>query len=85
MAPLATPMSRFATAQSAEPRKMLLSIHKNTSHAAGFLGSLDGWGSTGVRYVEVSDAVLDQFLERNMLAAVRRVLTDRGLTPVVSG
>jgi len=61
---------------------MLLSIHQNTSRAAGYVGSLDGWARAGIRYVELSDALIDQFLDANSLAAARRVLTDRGLTPV---
>jgi sugar phosphate isomerase/epimerase len=61
---------------------MLLSMHQNTSRAAGYRGSLEGWARAGIRHVEITDVLLDEFLESNSLAAARRVLTDNGLTPV---
>jgi sugar phosphate isomerase/epimerase len=61
---------------------MLLSLHQNTSRAAGYVGSLEGWARAGIRYVELTDVVLDGFLRNNDLAAAGRVLTDLGLTPV---
>ena len=61
---------------------MQLSIHQNTSAAAGFRGSLEGWARAGIRYVELSDRLLDRFLESESLAAARRILSDSGLTPV---
>lgn len=82
LTPVAAALVRSALGQSAASGKMLLSIHQNTSRAAGYVGSLDGWARAGIQYVELSDALLDQFLDGNTLAAARRVLTDRGLTPV---
>ena len=61
---------------------MLLAIHQNTSSAAGYAGSLEGWARAGIRYVEVNDRVLDGFLANNTIDAARRVMTDLGLTPV---
>ncbi len=61
---------------------MLLSIHQNTSRAAGYRGSLEGWARAGIRYVELNDRVLDRFLEKDTLPAAGRVLTNLGLTPV---
>ena len=61
---------------------MFLAIHQNTSQAAGYRGSLEGWARAGIRYVELSDALLDEFLENDTLSAARRVMTDLGLTPV---
>lgn len=61
---------------------MLLCIHQNTSRAAGFRGSLEGWAKAGIQYVELNDRVLDGFLENDTLPAARRVLSDLGLTPV---
>ena len=81
-APLAAPLARAAGAQSASPAKMLLAIHQNTSRAAGYRGSLEGWAQAGIRHVELSDSLLDGFLERDTLAAARRVLSDLGLAPV---
>ena len=82
LAPAAVTLARVVTAQTANPGKMLLSIHQNTSRAAGYRGSLEGWARAGIRYVELNDRVLDGFLENDTLPAARRVLTDLGLTPV---
>ena len=80
--PLAAPVARLAGAQSAAPGKMLLGIHQNTSRAAGYRGSLEGWAKAGIQYVELNDGLLQTFLETDTLPAARRVLTDLGLTPV---
>ncbi|MCY4601245.1 MAG: sugar phosphate isomerase/epimerase [Acidobacteria bacterium] len=82
LAPLAVPLAHAAAAQTAAPGKMLLAIHQNTSRAAGYRGSLEGWARAGILHVELSDSLLDDFLERDTLAAARRVLTDLGLAPV---
>ena len=82
LAPLAAPLTHMVNAQSASPGKMLLSMHQNTSRAAGYQGSLEGWARAGIEYVELNDRLLDGFLENNSLAAARRVLTDLRLTPV---
>jgi len=70
--------------QTAAPGKMLLSIHQNTSRAAGYRKSLEGWAKAGIKYVELTDAMLDDFLKTDNLAAAKRVVTDLGLTPVSS-
>ena len=82
LAPLAAPLARVVGAQSAAPGKMLLSIHQNTSRAAGYRGSLEGWAKAGIRYVELGAPLLAAFLENDTLPAAKRVLTDLGLTPV---
>ncbi len=69
-------------AQTAPPGKMLLSIHQNTSRAAGFRGSLEGWARAGIQYVELNDRMLDGFLENDTLAGARSLLNDLGMTPV---
>jgi 2-keto-myo-inositol isomerase len=61
---------------------MTLGLHQNTSSAAGYQRSLEGWAKAGIRHVELTAALLDEFLKTNPLAAARRVLTDNGLTPV---
>ena len=66
LAPAAVTLARVVTAQTANPGKMLLSIHQNTSRAAGYRGSLEGWARAGIRYVELNDRVLDGFLERTI-------------------
>jgi sugar phosphate isomerase/epimerase len=81
-ASLAAPVARLVDTQSAPRGKMLLGIHQNTSSASGYRGSLEGWARAGIRYVELSDRLLDGFLETDTLLAAKRVMTDLGLTPV---
>lgn len=64
------------------PDSMTLALHQNTSAAAGFRGSLEGWARAGIREVELTDVALDDFLARESIAAARRLLDDLGLTPV---
>ncbi len=61
---------------------MTLAIHQNTSAGAGFRASLEGWARAGVKHVELTAPLLDDFLKADTLAAARRVLADNGLTPV---
>ena len=61
---------------------MTLSIHQNTSAAAGYRKSLEGWAKAGIRNVEITAQLLDDFLKAESLDAAKRVLTDNGLTPV---
>jgi hypothetical protein len=61
---------------------MTLSIHQNTSRAAGYRKSLEGWAKAGIRFVEITDVMLDEFLKTDTVSAAKRVLTDLGLTPV---
>ena len=89
LASLAAPLARVVHAQTtppgrqtAAPGKMLLNIHQNTSRAAGFRGSLEGWARAGIQYVELNDRMLDGFLENDTLAGARNLLNDLGLTPV---
>jgi len=62
--------------------KMSLAIHQNTSAAAGYRRSLEGWARAGVKNVEITVQLLDEFLKTDSLAAAKRVMTDLGLTPV---
>lgn len=62
--------------------KMTLAIHQNTSAGAGYRGSLEGWAKAGIRFVELTNTLIDGFLKTDSLPAARRVLTDLGLTPV---
>jgi 2-keto-myo-inositol isomerase len=64
--------------------RMTLSIHQNTSAGAGYRQSLDGWARAGIRNVEITARLLDDFLKTDSLTAARRVMTDLGLTPVSS-
>jgi len=81
-ASLAAPLARAAHAQVAPAGRTLLSIHQNTSRAAGFRGSLEGWARAGIRHVELNDALLDGFLESDTLGGARQLMQDLDLTPV---
>jgi len=63
-------------------RKMSLALHQNTSAAAGYRRSLEGWARAGLKEVELTAQLLDEFLKTDSLAAARRVLSELGLTPV---
>src|SRR3954451_6260897 len=80
LAPLGTLAVSAMRAEAAG--KMTLSIHQNTSAAAGYRRSLEGWARAGVRNVEITVQLLDEFLKTDSLGAAKRVLTDLGLTPV---
>ena len=82
LTPLAASLARVATAQSADPGKMLLAMHQNTSSGAGLRGALEGWSRAGIRYVELGSPQLQAFLENDTLPAARRLLEDLDLTPV---
>jgi 2-keto-myo-inositol isomerase len=84
MASLAGPLVQAASGQSRASGKMTLSIHQNTSRAAGYRKSLEGWAKAGIKNVELTDAMLDDFLKTDTLAAAKSVVTDLGLTPVSS-
>ena len=80
---LLTPVALIATRYvSAATAKMTLAMHQNTSAGAGYRKSLEGWSRAGIKYVELTSTLLDEFLKTDSLAAARRVFTDLGLTPV---
>jgi sugar phosphate isomerase/epimerase len=80
---MATPLVLVAArAVSAQPGKMSLAIHTNTSSAAGYRGALEGWAKAGITQVEISSAIVEAFLKTDTLQAARRILTDNGLKPV---
>ena len=80
LAPLA--LSAAPTGAGAAAGKMSLAIHQNTSAAAGYRRSLEGWARAGIKNVEITVQLLDEFLKTDSLAAAKRVMTDLGLTPV---
>ncbi len=80
---LSTPLALIAArAVAAASGKMTLAIHQNTSSGAGYRKSLEGWSRAGIKHVEITVALLDDFLKTDSLAAAGRVLSDLGLTPV---
>ena len=64
--------------------KMTLAIHQNTSAGSGYRKSLEGWARAGIKNVEITAALLDDFLKTDTLDAAGRVLSDNGLTAVSS-
>jgi 2-keto-myo-inositol isomerase len=74
--------SPAAPTGAAVGKKMSLAIHQNTSATAGYRRSLEGWARAGIKNVEITVQLLDEFLKTDSLAAAKRVLTDMGLTPV---
>jgi 2-keto-myo-inositol isomerase len=79
---LLAPLAQVVAPTHAATGKMTLSLHQNTSRAAGFRKSLEGWAKAGIKNVELTDNQLDEFLKTDDLAAARRLVTDLGLTPV---
>ncbi len=79
---LAAPIIQALPRAVAASGKMTLCIHQNTSAGAGYRKSLEGWSRAGIKYVELTTQLLDDFLKTDTLAAARRVVTDLGLTPV---
>jgi sugar phosphate isomerase/epimerase len=74
LTPLATSVMRSAG--------MTFAIHQNTSAGAGYRKSLEGWARAGIKNVEITAQLLDDFLKNDSLSAAGRVITDNGLTPV---
>ena len=79
---LVAPLAAAAVPATAAASKMSLCIHQNTSRAAGYRKSLEGWARAGIKNVEITDVMLDEFLKTEDLPAARKVVTDLGLTPV---
>jgi 2-keto-myo-inositol isomerase len=81
---LLTPVALAATSavSAASGGKMTLAIHQNTSNGAGYRKSLEGWARAGIKDVEITNILLDEFLKTDDLAAATRVITDLGLNPV---
>jgi len=68
---LLVPLAAAAAPLRAAGGKMSLSLHQNTSLAAGYRKSLEGWARAGIQEVELSGALLEEFLRTNSLAAAR--------------
>jgi sugar phosphate isomerase/epimerase len=81
LTPVALAATSAVSAVAAE-KKMTLAIHQNTSNGAGYRKSLEGWARAGIKNVEITNILLDEFLKTDDLAAATRVITDLGLNPV---
>src|SRR5207253_6589675 len=82
VAPVALAASRAVSAMPPASGKMTLAMHQNTSAGAGYRKSLEGWSRAGIKDVEITNVLLDDFLKTDSLPAARRVLSDLGLTAV---
>ena len=80
-APLVAALARAVSAQPVGG-KMQLALHQNTSRAAGFRASLEGWSRAGIRNAEITDVLLDEFLAKDTLAGARKLVADLGFTLV---
>src|SRR3984885_15397149 len=81
LAPVALAASSAVTT-AATDTKMTLAMHQNTSNGAGYRKSLEGWARAGIKNVEITNVLLDEFLKTESLAAARRVISDLGLNLV---
>lgn len=61
---------------------MTICMHQGTSRPAGYRKSLEGWAKAGIKHVELSDGLLEEFLKTDSLAAAGRVYKDLGMTAV---
>lgn len=81
MVPAALAATNALSAPAPE-KKMTLALHQNTSNGAGYRKSLEGWARAGIKDVEITNILLDEFLKTDTLAAARRVIADLGLNLV---
>jgi hypothetical protein len=82
---LLTPVALAATSAvtaAASENKMTLAMHQNTSSEAGYRKSLEGWARAGIKDVEITNTLLDEFLKTDSLASARGVISDLGLNLV---
>ena len=81
---LLTPVALAATSAvaAAATEKMTLAMHQNTSNGAGYRKSLEGWARAGIKNVEITNVLLDDFLKTDSLEAATRLISDLGLTLV---
>jgi sugar phosphate isomerase/epimerase len=81
LAPVALAATSAGTTDASE-KKMTLAMHQNTSNGAGYRKSLEGWARAGIKDVEITNVLLDEFLKTDSLASARQVITDLGLNLV---
>lgn len=82
LAPLAGVIGGGAAKAASSSNKMTLCMHQGTSRPAGYRKSLEGWAKAGIKHVELSDGLLEEFLKTDSLAAAGRVYKDLGMTAV---
>jgi sugar phosphate isomerase/epimerase len=85
LTPIAVAAASAVSSAAASAKKMTLAMHQNTSAGAGYRKSLEGWARAGIKEVEITNTLLDDFLKTDTLEAARRVISDLGLTLVHAG
>jgi len=78
------PLAAIAAGNLNAATKMTLSIHQTTSKYKGYRQILEGWTRAGIKNVELTDVVLDEFLATESLSAAKSILADLNVTPVSS-
>jgi 2-keto-myo-inositol isomerase len=81
---LLAPVADAVVPAFAASGKMTLCLHQTTSQGAGYRKSLEGWARAGIKNVELSGGLLEDFLKSDTLGAARKIVSDLGLK-VVSG
>ncbi len=81
LAPVALAATSTVTTAASE-KKMTLAMHQNTSNGAGYRKSLEGWARAGIKDIEITNTLLDEFLKTDSLASARGLITDLGLNLV---
>jgi 2-keto-myo-inositol isomerase len=82
---LLAPVALAATSAvdtAAGEKKMTLAMHQNTSSGAGYRKSLEGWARAGIKDVEITNTLLDEYLKTDSLASARGLISDLGLNLV---
>ncbi len=73
-----------ALAQQMKPG-LLICLHETTSAGFDFRRAMEGYAKAGIRAVEVTLPKVQEFAQRESVAAARRLLGDLGLKPVSCG
>ena len=79
---LMSPVAQLIPSATGAVGTMTLSLHQNTSAGAGFRKSLEGWARAGIKNVEITSTMLDEFVKTETIVVAGRLISDLGLTPV---
>jgi len=77
--------SAAAPLSAAASGAMHLCLHQTTSAGLDFRTSLEGYSRAGIRYVELIPPLIEKFLQRDTVSAVKRLLADLHLQAVSMG
>jgi hypothetical protein len=57
-------LPRTTAVIAATGKKMTIALHQTTSAGAGYRPSLEGWSRAGIKEVELTPTLLDEFLKQ---------------------